>query len=93
MAYCRFIEADAYIYHDVYLGIICCSCSMGVDGNFIAGYDYDLMLQHIAQHREQRDFIPLDVDERLRLERDCTHDIEETDHGLLCTICWRAIDE
>ena len=66
---------------------------MGVDGNFIAGYNYDLMLQHIAEHREQRDFIPLDVDERLRLERDCTHDIEETDHGLLCTICWRAIDE
>lgn len=93
MAYCRFIEADAYIYDDTYLGIICCACSMGVDGNFIAGYDYDLMLQHIAQHREQKDFIPLDVDEKLRFERDCEHDLEETDYGTRCTICWRMFDE
>jgi hypothetical protein len=93
MSYCRFIEADAYIYDDVYYGLICCACSMGVDGNFIAGYDYDLMLEHIAQHRQQKDFIPLDVDERLRLERDCKHgDVEKTNYGPRCTICWRVVD-
>jgi hypothetical protein len=65
---------------------------MGVEGNFIAGYDYDLMLKHIQDHRSQKDFIPLDVDERLRFERDCTHDIEETDYGPRCKTCWRALD-
>lgn len=86
MSYCRFIEADAYIYDDVYYGIICCACSMGVEmENFVAGYDYDLMLQHIADHRAQKDFIPLDVDERLRFERDCAHDWNEKGY---CNECW-----
>lgn len=88
MSYCRFIEADAYIYDDVYYGIICCACSMGVDGNFIAGYDYDLMLEHIAQHREQNDFIPLDVDERLIFERDCEHNFIDMEFGIRCEKCW-----
>jgi len=65
---------------------------MGVDGNFIAGYDYDLMLAHIQEHREQKDFIPLDVDERLKLERDCTHESEETKYGQVCKKCWRSLD-
>lgn len=26
MAYCRFSEADAYIYDDVYYGLMCCIC-------------------------------------------------------------------
>lgn len=88
MSYCRFLEADAYIYDDSIYGIICCGCSMGVDGNFIAGYNYDLMLQHISEHRAQKDFIPLDVDERLRFERDCVHEWEDG----RCIICWRSED-
>ena len=94
MSYCRFLEADAYIYDDVYYGIICCMCSMGVDGNFIAGYDYDLMLEHIAQHRKQKDFIPLDVDERLRFERDCSHEwVSKKIPGReVCDICWKVKD-
>jgi len=28
MSYCRFIEADAYIYDDINHGIICCACSL-----------------------------------------------------------------
>lgn len=28
MSYCRFIEADAYIYDDIKYGIICCACSL-----------------------------------------------------------------
>lgn len=28
MSYCRFVEADAYIYDDINQGIICCACSL-----------------------------------------------------------------
>lgn len=104
MSYCRFSEADAYIYDDIRLGIICCACSLmpvgnlnGLPGengsimwlpdNFVAGYDYDLMLAHIAEHREQGDYIPEDVDERLIFERDCNH---EFNSDAYCKHCWRS---
>lgn len=88
MAYCRFIEADAYIYDDIRHGIICCACTMGVLEleNFIAGYDYDLMLEHIAEHRKQNDHIPYSVDEQLIFERDCIH---EFNSEKICNHCWR----
>lgn len=70
MSYCRFSEADAYIYDDSYYGLLCAWCSMGIASeNFVAGYNYDLMLDHIHRHREQGDYIPEHVDERLREER------------------------
>jgi hypothetical protein len=28
MSYCRFIDADAYIYYDVRYGLYCCACSL-----------------------------------------------------------------
>ena len=69
MSYCRFIEADAYIYDDINQGIICCMCSLK-NSNFVAGYDYDLMLNHIEDHRIVGDYIPEYVDERLKEEKD-----------------------
>jgi hypothetical protein len=73
MSYCRFIEADAYIYDDIYQGIICCMCSLENKGDFVAGYDYDLMLNHIEDHRVVGNYIPKDVDERLIAERDASN--------------------
>ena len=84
MSYCRFGEADVYIYDDVYHGIICCACSLLYTGemeynelfkgevpvisNFVAGYDRQKMLDHIEDHRAAGDHIPFDVDLRLRKE-------------------------
>jgi len=109
MSYCRFIEADAYIYDDVYYGIICCACSLMplhestpnkffpetimINNNFIAEYDYDKMLNHVAEHRAAGDYIPEDVDERLIEERDCEHVFIEMNYGIRCEKCWRPQNE
>ena len=101
MSYCRFIEADAYIYDDVYYGLYCCACSLSnveikynsffqmeipaYDG-FACGYDYDKMLEHIAEHRAAGHYIPEDVDERLIFERECKHDYNSEG---FCKHCWR----
>lgn len=101
MSYCRFLEADAYIYDDVSLGIICCSCLLLDEGemeysplfkmdlpkmnHFVAGYDYDKILDHIKDHRDNGHYIPLYVDERLKEEKECTH----TDPDKKCGECWR----
>lgn len=101
MSYCRFSDADAYIYDDIRYGIICCVCSLMpvtivknrfsneeffMNENFVAEYDYDLMLSHIQEHRAAGDYIPEDVDESLILERDCNH---EFNNEGICKHCWR----
>jgi hypothetical protein len=85
MSYCRFLEADAYIYEDSGYGLYCSACllmpvkttynkflkrDMSINEGFIAGSDYDKMLTHIADHREADHYIPLYVDERLIQDRD-----------------------
>ena len=106
MSYCRFIEADAYIYDDVRYGLMCCVCSLmptrmtdpspffpdsfEINDNFIAGYNYNKMLAHVAEHRANGDYIPEDVDERLIFERDCKHDYSSEG---FCKNCWRKRDD
>jgi hypothetical protein len=107
MAYCRFLDSDAYIYDDVVYGLYCCVCSlsearveyndffkmeMTVVTGFIAGDDYDKMLSHIADHRAAGDYIPEDVDERLIEERDCEHVFIDMKYGVRCEKCWRPQD-
>lgn len=103
MSYCRFGEADVYIYDDVYFGIICAGCHLMYDGemqyssvldadlpvlkDFVAGYDRQKMLDHIAEHRYVHDCIPFDVDERLIFERDCKHDFKDNGY---CKHCWSS---
>lgn len=41
-----------------------------INDNFIAGYDYDKMLAHIAEHRALDEYIPEYVDEDLIKDRD-----------------------
>jgi len=107
MSFCRFIQADAYIYDDVYYGLYCCGCSLGKvemvystvfkqempnwEG-FVAGYDYDKMLAHVAEHRAAGHYIPADVDERLIEERDCEHVFVDMKFGIRCEKCWRPED-
>jgi len=105
MAYCRLSDSDAYIYDDSFYGIMCCMCSLQparkvlngifangpyrISENFVAGYDHDKMIAHIAEHREAGDYIPEDVDERLIKERDCDHVFVEGPYGMFCEKCWR----
>lgn len=89
MSYCRFIEADAYMFDHYNFGLYCMGCSLmplkteystffeedvTFHDDFIAEYDYELMLAHVAEHRVAGDHIPENVDERLIFERDCKHD-------------------
>ena len=60
-----------------------------ISENFVAGYDHDKMIAHIAEHREAGDYIPEDVDERLIKERDCDHVFVEGPYGMFCEKCWR----
>ena len=102
MSYCRFIEADAYIYDDMYYGLYCSACSLMpikeadmsifgieekffINDSFSAGYDYDKMIEHILEHRKAGDYIPNDVDERLKFERDCSHNWNVNGY---CNRCW-----
>jgi hypothetical protein len=112
MSYCRFIEADAYIYDDVYHGLYCCACALMpvrkadmsiflgeeddgewlINEGFAAGYDYNKMLAHVAEHRAAGHYIPEDVDERLIEERDCEHVFVDMQFGIRCEKCWRPED-
>ena len=65
MSYCRWGEADVYIYDDVRYGLLCCLCPLNGGKNYITGYDYSAMLNHVAAHRSEGDYIPDDVDKRL----------------------------
>ena len=70
MSYCRFSEADAYIYDDIRYGLYCCGCLLTEERRFAAGEDFDAMLAHIANHREAGHDIPTWVDQELIAERD-----------------------
>lgn len=100
MSYCRFIEADAYIFDHVNFGLYCMACSLmplkteystffeedlTIHESFSAGYDYDKMLAHVVEHRAKGDYIPDYVDERLIFERDCVHDFNDE---AICKHCW-----
>ena len=67
MSYCRFGEADVYIYDDVRYGLICCVCHLSDDERgYISGSNHLDMLIHIDKHRSIGDYIPIDGDERIR---------------------------
>lgn len=67
MSYCRYGEADAYIYQDIEGGLVCCGCNLrGSDSEFtfIATGPLE-MLKHVFDHRMANDYIPESVDSRL----------------------------
>lgn len=76
MSYCRFGRADAYIFNHVNFGLVCMACALmpiteendPFPDTFVAGEDIQKMLDHIEDHRDMGNFIPYDVDNRLRKE-------------------------
>jgi hypothetical protein len=76
MSYCRIGgDSDCYILDHAYEGLVCMGCTLMpyseddlMPITFIAGTDYQKMLDHIAEHRYIGDYIPFRVDERLKEE-------------------------
>lgn len=63
MSYCRFLEADAYIYEHVGGFIECCGCSLTdpEDGEIFEFFHANTareMLTHMDEHRAAGDYIP-----------------------------------
>lgn len=63
MSYCRFGEADAYIFENINGYFECCLCSIAPDtiASTIVNTREELLF-HIYEHRELGDFIPESVD-------------------------------
>lgn len=77
MSYCRFVEADAYIFEHVGGFWQCCACLLSEEdwGNVDCATRNE-MLSHISLHRKAGHYIPEYVDERLKEEiaEDCYND-------------------
>lgn len=66
MSYCRFSNADAYIY-EAEEGFTCCGCRIAESGMFVCETELE-MIEHIAAHRKAGHFVPEYVDDMLREE-------------------------
>lgn len=84
MSYCRFSNADAYIFWacadcDLPSAVECCSCWLlpvkahGFHESFRAA-SFTAMLDHVADHRAAGHSIPGYVDEELRADRERYND-------------------
>lgn len=69
MSYCRFTEADAYIFESINGYFECCICSIAPDtvASTIVNTREELLF-HVYEHRELGDYIPESVDFRLLRE-------------------------
>lgn len=65
MSYCRFGEADAYIYDDCAGYTCCCWCAMN-GGQSVRLYTLDEAVAHVAAHRAAGHHIPGDVEDEMR---------------------------
>ena len=55
MSYCRFLEADVYVYMDVNGSLSCCGCILGDDWYFDST---QAMVDHLAEHRAAGHHVP-----------------------------------
>lgn len=72
MSYCRFGDADIYLFHDCGGYIRCCGCS-AVGGIFSDSRDPTFFtrteaIDHINEHLSKGDYVPEDVIEDLKEE-------------------------
>ena len=71
MSYCRFIEADIYLFWSSTGGIECCACllrgrkrgSLFPESQIFE--TFKAALEHVADHRDAGHHVPLDVDARI----------------------------
>lgn len=55
MSYCRFGEADVYVFLSIQGHLECCGCSLGDGWEF---FTTDTLLEHLKQHREAGHIVP-----------------------------------
>lgn len=67
MSFCRFGEADVYVFLAVSGHLECCGCSLGEDWEYRTTDD---MIAHLEVHRSRGHHVPEHVFDRLRDERD-----------------------
>jgi hypothetical protein len=69
MSYCRFVEADVYIFGTFKNKFECCACSLSEElfESFISDTEEE-MLEHIKAHRKKGNYVPDYVDDRLLQE-------------------------
>lgn len=71
MSYCRFLEADIYLFWSSSGGIECCACLLGrrkkgaLFPNSQSFETFKQALEHVADHRDAGHHVPLDVDARI----------------------------
>lgn len=65
MSYCRFGEADVYVFFSAQGHLECCGCSLSSDWSYHSTAD---MLAHLQAHRDAGDQVPRWVDEALRAD-------------------------
>lgn len=69
MSYCRFGEADIYLYESIYGGFECCMCSLSEGDTWSTIMKTRMeVLFHVRQHRAIDDYVPDEVDFRLLQE-------------------------
>lgn len=79
MSYCRFSEADVYIFEHVDGYFQCCACPL--ESEVFASFDCNTkqeMLEHIKEHRKVGHYVPEHVDETL--EAEIFQDLSNTHH-------------
>ena len=69
MSYCRFSNADIYLYEDI-AGYICCCACLLTESEWVSIelYSPQEALDHVKKHREAGHNVPEYVDERLKRE-------------------------
>lgn len=80
MSYCRFGEADAYIFNHVDGYLICQACFLPPDRHSFTTHSRSTMLAHVQMHRTRGHRIPQRVDERLK--REIAEEGDEVGDGL-----------
>jgi hypothetical protein len=69
VSYCRFLEADAYIFEHVGGFWQCCDCALSTEEWGSADFNTrEELLAHIDKHRQAGHYIPDNVDKRLHEE-------------------------
>lgn len=71
MSYCRFGEADAYVYVSAE-GLVCSSCMLLTEGDVIL-HSNEAMIDHLAAHQMVGHYIPETAFARLRDSADAAN--------------------
>ena len=85
MSYCRFLEADVYVYMHVGGWIECCGCRFSREeseffGGFFRAYSTQQMTDHLRMHQREGDYVPERV--FLRMEEDDSRNFPNARDGV-----------